>query len=205
MSTPLLIRESVETDAESGKHSAAEVVASNYGGFDFDSFYETYFLFIRTAVDRLRLPPATRDDVIQDVFVVVATAADRLPDIKNIHGWLVGVVRNVARKHWRLMYDGEKRRVVAGEESGDFQLFDSGESPELQSASRERRRLLHRLLLDLSAEHREAVLLVEIEGLDPAQAAVILDVNINTLYSRLRRAKEQMAEASRFWLSGGNE
>jgi RNA polymerase sigma-70 factor (ECF subfamily) len=49
-------------------------------------------------------------------------------------------------------------------------------------------------LATLSEEHREILVLREMDGCDYEQIAEILDINVGTVRSRLHRARMQMRE-----------
>lgn len=54
---------------------------------------------------------------------------------------------------------------------------------------------LERALAELSAEHREVLLLVGLEQLDYAEVATIMNVPLGTVMSRLARAREALRRA----------
>lgn len=163
---------------------------------DFDTFYRNHFRFVWNAVRRLRVPHASEDDVLQEVFVEAAKALAQGIEVQDTHAWLYGVTRNIARNHWRKTKSTEALPVAA--ESGDFELSaDADENPETLSAQSQAVGLLQKLLHDVAPENRIAFELVEIEGLSPNEASALLEVPVNTIYSRVRRGKEQLQRAHR--------
>jgi RNA polymerase sigma-70 factor (ECF subfamily) len=59
----------------------------------------------------------------------------------------------------------------------------------------DRQRLLLRLLADLDENKREVFLLTELEGFTAPEIAEALEIPVNTVYSRLRTARETFQSA----------
>ncbi len=70
---------------------------------------------------------------------------------------------------------------------------DAG-APEEAAVASERRRILLAALAQLSPEHREALVLVDMEGYPVAQAATILDCPVGTVKSRCARGRARLVE-----------
>jgi RNA polymerase sigma-70 factor (ECF subfamily) len=64
--------------------------------------------------------------------------------------------------------------------------------PESASIRRDEERTLDRLLSELSAEHREVLVLRELEDMDYRQIAAVTNVPIGTVMSRLARARSAL-------------
>jgi RNA polymerase sigma-70 factor (ECF subfamily) len=76
-------------------------------------------------------------------------------------------------------------------DSQPLQLPDMGMTPEAYAVNGDLGSLLAAALSRLSAEHREVILLDQ-AGLDYAEMAATLGVEIGTVKSRLSRARERM-------------
>jgi RNA polymerase sigma-70 factor (ECF subfamily) len=68
-------------------------------------------------------------------------------------------------------------------------------SPAEQVEKDERARLLFRLLDRLAEDKRMVLLLVEVEGMTAPEVAEALQLPLNTVYSRLRRARREFSAA----------
>jgi len=72
-------------------------------------------------------------------------------------------------------------------------VSDEGE-PESAAVASERRRILLDALAQLSPEHRESLVLVDMEGYPVAEAARILDCPVGTVKSRCARGRARLVE-----------
>lgn len=105
--------------------------------------------------------------------------------------WLLRIVRNTwidqASRH-----AAEKVPLEAIEDrAGD------GPDPEQSALAGDRRRLVATALAALPAEAREILVLREIEDLSYKRIAIVLDLPIGTVMSRLARARERLAASLR--------
>ena len=72
-------------------------------------------------------------------------------------------------------------------------VHGSGISPFEATAGTQLERQIERALSALPLHHREALLLVALEGLTPAEAADVCEVSPETLRQRLSRARRSLA------------
>jgi RNA polymerase sigma-70 factor (ECF subfamily) len=70
----------------------------------------------------------------------------------------------------------------------------SGPGPESATATKEVSQRVEQLLAKLDAERREVLLLVDVEGYTVPEVATATGVNLNTLYTRLRSARQQFED-----------
>ncbi len=148
-----------------------------------DARYDQLWRVVR----RLGIAEDRVEDVVQEVLIVVSR---RLGDIPDGSEWpfAFGTAR-------RLASDARRRaRRAPALESVDatHELVDPKTTE--GSAPHDDRRLLDRLLDRLSEDHREVIVLVELEGLTMAEAGSLLAVPMGTIASRLRRAKARLEE-----------
>lgn len=162
---------------------------------DFEALYREHFRFVWRIVRRLGTDVQLVDDVVQDVFLVVHRRLGDFQGRSSAKTWLYGIVRRVVADHRRTL-----RRKPAldnpGPAQGDPDAMTSGdESPQARAEQAERVRRLHRLLAELDDDKREVFVLSELEGLTMAEIAEVLDVNPNTISSRLRAARREFEAA----------
>lgn len=124
------------------------------------------------------------EDLVQDTLLRAWRSQGRFEAGTNLDAWLFTILRNQfytgARKSWREVSgtDGAlgARLTSAPEQMGHLDLKD------VQAA-----------LSRLSAEMREALLLVTIEGMDHEQAAAAMGCQVGTIKSRVSRARQKLA------------
>jgi RNA polymerase sigma-70 factor (ECF subfamily) len=157
---------------------------------DFESVYAQGFGFVWRNLRRLGVPEHQLRDAAQDVFVVVHRRLGDWDGSESIRPWLYSILRRVAadtrrrrrRKEWPQR--GEVHTLA------DFR--DAG--PENNAARNQEMRLLHALLERLDDDKREVLILVDLEGMTVPEVAALLSANLNTVYSRLRAARQAMRE-----------
>jgi RNA polymerase sigma-70 factor, ECF subfamily len=151
----------------------------------FDDLYGRYFDFVWRSLRRLGVPPALVEDAAQDSFVVVhRRIADLRPDASE-KAWLFGIAMRVARDYRRT----QRRK---GATSFDADTVTSGEvSPFERTAKAEATRTLERFLALVDEEKRAVFVMAELEGMTAPEISEATGVNLNTVYSRLRNARER--------------
>ena len=153
----------------------------------FEAFYHHHFAFVWRALWRLGVPEAAVDDATQDVFVVAHRRFDAL-ERDAARAWLFGVARRVAANYRR--GDLRHRRKLAA--------LPERELPPAPDEALSNRRALASLARAIEALHparREVYVLIELEGLSAPEVAAALGCKLNTVYSRLRRARRDLAAA----------
>jgi RNA polymerase sigma-70 factor, ECF subfamily len=163
---------------------------------EFRAIYETWFQEVSRWVRAMGGPQADREDLVQDVFLVVHR---RLPDFdgQNLPGWLYQIARHRVRDFRRLVW---VRRMLFGKVPLPETLPTLGASPSDAAETNEKRVLLERLLEKLNDSERAALVLFEIDGYSGEEIAKIQGVPLNTAWGRIHKArkklKAQLAKAS---------
>jgi RNA polymerase sigma-70 factor (ECF subfamily) len=132
------------------------------------------------------------DDAAQDVFLVVHRRLAEFQGRSTLRTWLYGIVLRVARNHRRKL----GRPEVS--EAGPIPLtLDDGRPGPADEAERlEALRLLARLLAELDEGKREVLILADLEQFTAPEIAELLGLSVNTVYSRLRAARQLFNEAT---------
>lgn len=129
-------------------------------------------------------------DLTQDSFLKAWQALPGWRPEARFRTWLLQIARNAS-------LDVLRRRSLADFVPIDeaFELPGPGPTPESQAAAKQDLRLLDAALRRLQADHREVLLLRELEGLSYEEIAVVLDVAEGTVKSRLGRARAALLQA----------
>jgi RNA polymerase sigma-70 factor (ECF subfamily) len=146
--------------------------------------------FVRRSLARLGVPQHSLDDALQDVFVVAVRRIHEFEGRAKLRTWLFAIAQRVTQRKQRDAFR-HRRRIGAMSEA------HAGTEPQAdEGARRDAVRTLAALLEQLDEEFRMLFVLVELEGMSVVEVARSLDANVNTVHSRLRRARKQMREAA---------
>jgi RNA polymerase sigma-70 factor (ECF subfamily) len=157
----------------------------------FDEVYAAHFAFVWRVLRTLGVREAGLEDAAQDVFVVVHR---RLPEFEGraaITTWLFAIARRVASSHRRATgRDASRTEPLADEPAGASDTF--------AALSRAQAAATVMGILDTMDEDKRIVFaLVELEQMSVPEVARMLDLNLNTTYSRLRLARAAFETAVR--------
>jgi RNA polymerase sigma-70 factor (ECF subfamily) len=145
----------------------------------------------RPAITRLLVDPADIDDALQLTLIAVAERIGAYEGRGAFLGWLHRVARNEALM---LLRRKQRRTEPSGEEPPEQWGYVARLSSFVVDAD-----AVQRILASLSPDHREALELREIEGLDYDEIAARLGVPVGTVRSRLARARDQLARRAKVW------
>lgn len=152
-----------------------------------ERLYREHHMHLWRALGRLGVEAAEVDDALQDVFLV---AHRRLPDFEGrstVPTWLFAIALRVARRY--------RERASRRARPELLEAMYHGDSPEQAAAQSEALRLLDGLLGQLRPEQREVFVLAEVERMTAPEIAEVSGLKLNTVYSRLRLAREAFEKA----------
>jgi RNA polymerase sigma-70 factor (ECF subfamily) len=133
---------------------------------------------------RLGVPEADLDDAAQDVFVVVHRRLAELEPRPSLKGWLFGIAQRVAIARRR------RAHVRREEPRADLDSAGHVEGQPDVTARVDARALLLRALDKLDDDRRAVFVLYELEGFTIHEIARAVDSPLQTVYSRLRTARQ---------------
>lgn len=179
-----ILRHDVEEDAPLPRE--ARVASAPLLGNDreLDYAYKEHFAFVWRSLRRLGVPLQALDDATQDVFIVALRRRTEFRGHSSYRTWLFGIAANVAR---------EERRQ--GQRAAALQPIDEGlrspeSSPLDHATDAEAVRFVEAFLLTLDDAKREVFILAELEQMPAPEIAEAVGAKLNTVYSRLRAARE---------------
>jgi len=133
--------------------------------------------------------PGDADDLVQEAILRAFRGFDALRG-SEVKAWLLTIVRNC---HFTAVKQQQRRGFVPLPEEHDGQdghaMIATTPDPESSSIRRDEERTLERLMSGLAEEHREVLVLREIEEMDYREIAAVTNVPIGTVMSRLARAR----------------
>lgn len=134
-------------------------------------------------------------DLVQDAFVQAFLRLDSFQGASAFYTWLYRIALNLSlswKRKQRPVLSVDQAREAAGVEP-----LDNGAPPEQALDQQERADCLRRALAQLSPEHRQILVLREMEDASYESIAEILDLPIGTVRSRLHRARLELKEQLR--------
>jgi RNA polymerase sigma-70 factor (ECF subfamily) len=133
--------------------------------------------------------PGDADDVVQDAILRAYRAFETMRGT-DPKAWLFTIVRNC---HLTAAKQARRRGFVPLPEEGDAKdghaMIASAPDPETATINRDDKLTLDRLVAALPEQHREVLVLREIEEMDYREIAKVTNVPIGTVMSRLARAR----------------
>jgi len=157
----------------------------------FDDVYEQTFDFAWRSARRLGVPVSAVDDVVQDAFVVVHRRLPEFEGRSSIKTWVFGILLRVVSDHRRTL----RRKGGLAELPHEDVLESSAVGPIETLEKRQAAGVLHALLEELDDDKRAVFVLAELEELAAPEIAEMLGIPANTVYSRLRAAREAFERA----------
>jgi RNA polymerase sigma-70 factor (ECF subfamily) len=151
---------------------------------------------IARALSRLVQPGVPVDDLLHDVFVVALRRPDAMLKAESPRAWLYGIATKVAvgarRRHKLRQLLG-----LAGRTDSDvveLEVPTEGLDPARSLEQREARARVVRALERLEPRKREVLVLFELEGLTGAEVAAALGCSLETVWTRLHRARAELKQ-----------
>jgi RNA polymerase sigma-70 factor (ECF subfamily) len=132
------------------------------------------------------------EEVTQEVFLALLRQIARFdPQRASLGTWLCAIARRQLWKHLEGL--GEYRPEEDEAESAEIE--SPGDSPVASLIRREAVEAVRQGVEELPARFKEVVVLCEFEEMSYEQVALILEIPVGTVRSRLHRAKARLAKA----------
>jgi RNA polymerase sigma-70 factor (ECF subfamily) len=170
---------------------ASDAPAARMTAPGFAAVYEQNFDFVWRSLRRLGVPEASMDDAAQDLFIVVHRRLGEFAGRSSVRTWLFGIALRVAGDYRRRL----RRKGAPLRPLPDALPDTTRPGPYEDLARREAARVLDGLLDALDDAKRAVFVLAELEQMTAPEIAEVLDVNVNTVYSRLRAARADFERA----------
>jgi RNA polymerase sigma-70 factor (ECF subfamily) len=175
------------THEESDCVSAAVLPAQAPGYVSFEELYRHHVDFVWRSLSRLGVHGSQIDDAVQDVFIVMHRRLGDLRSDASPKAFCFAVALRVAQGYRRA---ARRRGAASLDMSG---LADVGSSPFDQAARAQAERVLQGFLGGLDSDRRAVFLMAELEEMTAPEISQELRVNLSTVYTRLRAARQRFA------------
>ena len=176
-STPKSLRQSGDAElisrSKAGDADAFAELVVQYRG----RIYSIVYRIVRNEYDAL--------DILQDVFSTAWQSINRFERRSSLYTWLYKLAINATFRSIRR--NGHRNNEMLRDT-----IPSSLPSPRANSERIEIGECLNAALAKLSAEHRTAVMLKELEGMRYHEIAAFLNISVGTVMSRLFYAKRHL-------------
>ena len=155
----------------------------------FDSIYDAYNARLFSFLARMTKNRAVAEDLLEETWLRLVASAAGLAAETRLGPWLFTVARNLFVSHCRARareqaYERDLISLWPGECSRS--PYDSAQFSEFEER-------LEAALAEVPPMYREALLLVGVEGLRPADAAAVCGITPEALRQRLSRGRALLA------------
>lgn len=161
------------------------------GQIGFESVYAEFFGFVYRNARRLGVPPSAADDVVQEVFLVLHRRLVEYDGRASMQSWVYGILANTVRDY-RRSFRRKQAPLVATDRDEELGPASSRRGPELSAQRNRDVALLMELLDELPEAQRELIVLADLEQMSVPEICSCVGGNTNTVYSRLRVARENL-------------
>lgn len=148
----------------------------------FETVIRTYSRRVYVVAYAILQDPSEAEDIVQETFLKAHHQRDKLREPEKFPAWLLTVTRNGARDRLR------RRRPQADPEAFDTLADHSVATPGSALEKEERQAHLRRALATLPEEHRTALTLRYLEGLDYRAIETTMGLSNGALRGILGRA-----------------
>lgn len=134
-----------------------------------------------------RVSPTDIDDVMQDVFVRMQRGLPALRDEERFTSWLFQIARSSVAEHMRTR---ARHPVADGDAEQEQPVAETDEDD--RETARALSGCVSMFVAQLPTPYREAVTLVELEGLTMREVADMVGISVSGMKSRVQRGREQL-------------
>lgn len=157
----------------------------------FDEVYEAHAAFVWRVLRGMGVTELIVEDAVQDVFMVVHRRLGEFDGLGSLKTWLFQIAYRTACAYRR------KQRRAGEHEPFDDRVEARTRTPAEEAERRETLSIVAHLLDGLDDEKRAVIVLADIEEMTAPEIAVVTGTPLNTVYTRLRRARTELSQALR--------
>lgn len=155
----------------------------------FESIYKAYSGFVYNVAFRVVNNIDEAQEVTQEVFLAIYRKLKSFQFKSSFKTWVYRITVNMAIDYAKKRAKEQLYRGVYDDDRKLNQTIDSvGESIERE----QQEKIISTLLEALNPDQRACIVLRNIEGLSYQEIAETLNININTVRSRIKRARETL-------------
>ena len=153
----------------------------------FEKIYQSTFSFVANVAYRVLGNREDAQEVLQETFMKVYSNLNNFRSEASLKTWIYRITVNTAINYQRK--NAQHRSSLNYRESVTASV---GPNAYQELEDRENEESLQKLLNALTPEHRSVLVLRSINGLSYQEMADVLEIPVNTVRTRLKRAREAM-------------
>lgn len=157
----------------------------------FEEIYRATSSFVYNTAFQVTRNREDAEEVTQDVFLKVYKELGRFEFRSSLRTWIYRIAVNLAINAYKKSKRRDSRQSELDE---NMEVADARSRADDGAIREEDAKLINSILDTLNPDHRACVVLRNIEGLSYQEIADTLKININTVRTRLKRARERMIE-----------
>jgi len=146
--------------------------------------FRVEFEYVQRTLRRLGTDRSEVDDLAQEVFLVLHRRWSEYDQSRPLRPYLFGVAVRIALANQRI-----RSREVA---FGAIELGDDKPGPEEVLSNKETRALVQAALKRIPLPRRTVLVMHELDRVPVTEVAATLSIPLFTVYSRLRKAREEL-------------
>lgn len=156
-------------------------------GLAVDTSWDALEAQMRPYIRRRVATDADTDDVMQEVLLRVHRGLGALEDVERFAGWIHRVAANAIADHLR----ARQRHPIA-----EDPVERAAPEPDVDDPTRDAlKQSLSIFVAALPSPYREAITLVELEGLSHREAAELVGISVSGMKSRVQRGRQKLRES----------
>lgn len=166
------------------------IIEASKGSLEsFERIYKVYSGFVYNVAFRVVNDRDEAQEVSQEVFLTVYRKLKSFKFKSSFKTWIYRITVNIAINYAKKK-SKDRDRTVEYDDNSEFNRTINSTSEEIEREQQQKD--ISTLLEALNPDQRVCIVLRSIEGLSYQEIAETLNVNINTVRSRLKRARETL-------------
>ena len=158
---------------------------------EFTLIYNKYKARLYNYVQKMCSDRMLTDDIIQDVFIKLYHNLGLIKNRQSIHFWLFKTARN---EFYSLLRNTKLKKLYSEAEDFEELEIENGISVSDDFEKKEIQSIIMKELEKVNPDHKEIFILKEYSGFTYREIAALLDLDIETVKSRLYKVRQKLVK-----------
>jgi RNA polymerase sigma-70 factor (ECF subfamily) len=160
----------------------------------FDALIRRHDRFLYRVARSILLDDYEAEDVVQETFIKAFKGLVNFRGDASLSTWLTRIALNEALARKRRQRPTVGLEALLTPQIEQSAMIASGQDPEVTAAQHQLRKLLERAIEGLPDGLRTVFVMRDVEGLNTAEVARLLDLGAPTVKTRLHRARRKLRQ-----------